>query len=111
MKPTINNAANWHHESVTTPLPEDSLAEAIQSVMEGKVNPWKKYLSNEDNNYHSENVLHLAKHVGDADDVAKATAILARHKKEGHLSDENGDDRYALHKKLYPKFVAAFAPK
>ena len=30
------NAKKWHHENITTPLTNDSLTEAIQSVMEGQ---------------------------------------------------------------------------
>jgi TPR repeat protein len=60
----------------------------------------KKFEENEDDNYHSENVVLLAKHFGDADDLKKAKQIMALHNKEGHLSSENGRERYRLYEKL-----------
>lgn len=101
------NAKKWHHESIATPLPDGSLSDAIME----SANPWKHYERLEDNNDHSGCVVHMAKHVGDATDIKDAKRIKARHMKEGHLSDENGDDRDKLNKKLWPKFHAAFAPK
>jgi len=92
------------------------LKEKIEMVITEGIGPWKKYEDNEDNNYHSENVLHMAKHLlkhglAKEEDVEKAKSILARHKKEGHMSDDNYKDRKVLDDKLWPKFHSTFAPK
>lgn len=94
--------------AVTRPITPD-LRNKIESVLEA-ANPWKRFENLEDDNRHSENVIHMAKHVGD-EDVKKAKAIFARHTREGYLSDENGADRKVLHDKLWPKFRDKFAPK
>jgi hypothetical protein len=60
----------------------------------------KKYLQNEDENRHSENVVLLAKNFGDADDLKLAKEILRKHNAEGGLSSENGKKRQDLHLKL-----------
>jgi len=83
----------------------------LKEDLDEAVNPWKTYERLEDNNDHSGNVIHMAKHVGDTKDVAEAKRIKAVHMKEGHLSDINGYDREILRKKLWPKFHKAFAPK
>jgi hypothetical protein len=64
----------------------------------------KEYLDNEDNNYHSENVVLLAKHFGNEADLKEAKRILELHEKEGHLSSENGKKRRDLHLKLIKKW-------
>jgi len=69
----------------------------------------RKYYKNEDENAHSENVVLLAKHFGDAEDLKLAKQILAKHNKEGHLSSENGKQRNDLHLKLIEKARAKFA--
>ena len=63
----------------------------------------KEYEENEEENAHSVNVVLLAKHFGSADDLKEAKEILARHKKEGHLTSENGKKRMELHLKLIAK--------
>lgn len=63
----------------------------------------KKYLKNEDNNYHSENVVLLAKHFGTKEQLQEAKEILQRHNKEGYLSSENGERRFNLHRNLIQK--------
>jgi antirestriction protein len=68
----------------------------------------RKYLKNEDENAHSENVVLLAKHFGDAEDLKLAKQILAKHNKEGHLSSENAKERNELHFKLIEKARAKF---
>ena len=93
-----------------------SLREAIERVLkesinEAKADPWKRHEELEDENDHSGDMLHIAKHVGDKDDIKKAQDILARHRKEGYLSTINGYDRSELSKKLWPRFHKAFAPK
>jgi hypothetical protein len=63
----------------------------------------RKYEQNEDENAHSENVVLLAKHFGDVNDLKEAKEILAKHNKEGHLSRENGKKRQDLNLKLIAK--------
>lgn len=60
----------------------------------------KKYLKNEDENRHSENIVLLAKSFGDADDLKLAKEILRKHNEDGGLSSENGKKRQDLHLKL-----------
>ena len=95
--------------AITKPI-TNSLKEAVQTVLEA-ANPWKTYERKEDNNDHSENVLHMAKHVGDEKDVKAAKEIVARHNKEGSMYGENMINRTTLHDKLWPRFKAAYAPK
>lgn len=66
-----------------------------------------EYEDNEDNNYHSENVVLLAKNFGSAEDLKLAQSILKKHKSQGSLSDELNKQRSALSKKLYPKLIAS----
>ena len=77
----------------------------------GGVNSFDKifaeYEDNEDNNYHSENVVLLAKNFGSAEDLKLAKSILKKHESEGSLSGEIGKQRYALHQKLYSKLIAS----
>jgi antirestriction protein len=68
----------------------------------------RKYYKNEDENAHSENVVLLAKHFGDAEDLKLAKQILARHNEEGSLSSENGKQRNELHLKLIEKARVKF---
>ena len=68
----------------------------------------RKYYKNEDENAHSENVVLLAKHFGDAEDLKLAKQILAKHNKEGHLSSENAKERNELDFKLIEKARAKF---
>jgi hypothetical protein len=86
----------------------------MKSIQEA-ANPWKTYERNEDNNMHSKNVHHMAKSlqkVGLAsdEDVKNAKTIVDRHMKEGSMYGDNMDNRTALNKKLWPKFVATFGP-
>lgn len=62
----------------------------------------EEYEENEDNNYHSENVVLLAKHFGTEEDLEKALRILKEHQRIGYLTDELNEERYELNKKLYP---------
>ena len=62
----------------------------------------KQYLKNEDENYHSENVVLLAKTFGSKNDVKEATEILKEHDRIGYLSDDLYEKRKELDKKLYP---------
>jgi len=63
----------------------------------------KKYLENEDDNNHSENVVLLATHFGTKEDLKKAKEILALHNSTGSLTSENGKARQQLHLKLISK--------
>jgi hypothetical protein len=60
----------------------------------------RKYLKNENENAHSENVVLLAENFGDSEDLKLAKEILKLHNTEGHLSTENGKIRQELHLKL-----------
>ena len=62
-----------------------------------------EYLENEDNNYHSENIVLLAKHFGTDNDYKEALRILSIHNKEGHLFGENSASRRKLSQKLTNK--------
>jgi len=62
----------------------------------------KQYLKNEDENYHSENVVLLAKTFGSKNDVKEATEIQKEHDRIGYLSDDLYEKRTELDKKLYP---------
>jgi hypothetical protein len=64
----------------------------------------KKFDRNEDKNYHSENVVLLATFFGTKEDIMEAKRILALHRKEGHLSSENGKKRRELESKLFKKW-------
>jgi hypothetical protein len=67
----------------------------------GSLNTIKnKYLKNEDENMHSENVVLLAENFGDVQDLKEAKRILALHRKEGSLSMVNGRKRELLHRNL-----------
>jgi hypothetical protein len=61
----------------------------------------RKFDLNEDKNYHSENVVLLADAFGSEQDKMEAKRILSLHKKEGHLSSENGKKRRDLETKLF----------
>ena len=63
----------------------------------------KKYRENEEDNMHSDNVVHLAKHFGNSSDQKQALEIKKQHDKEGGLSRELGAKRNALHDKLWKK--------
>lgn len=68
---------------------------------------WNEYQENQDENYHSENVVLLAKHFGTKEDLKEAKRILAEHDKQGSLTDKLRKERDELHHKLYPKLVKA----
>ena len=72
----------------------------------------KKYKENEDDNKHSENVVHLAKHFGSDEDKKEARSILTTHNKVGNLTPEVKKRRDALHKKLWsPVIDRAYSKK
>ena len=65
----------------------------------------KKYKKNEDDNQHSKNVVHLARHFGSDEDKTEARSILTAHNKAGHLTSEVRKRRDALHKKLWSPVI------
>ena len=64
----------------------------------------KKYEENEDNNFHSENVVLLAEQVGTDSDIRDAKRILALHEAMGSLPSFLGQERRDLHEKLWKKY-------
>jgi hypothetical protein len=91
---------------------ENNKPKAVKKMAKGGgVNSFDKifaeYEDNEDNNYHSENVVLLAKNFGSAEDLKLAKSILKKHESEGSLSGELGKQRFTLHQKLYPKLIAS----
>lgn len=89
----------------------NQISESIEENLEEAKSPWKRYEELEDQNRHSENVIHMAKHVGSEKDVEQAKSIHKRHLKQGYLTDELAYERYELNKKLWGKFYNKFAPK
>ena len=67
----------------------------------------RKYNSNEDKNYHSENVVLLAENFGTDEEKSEAKEILKRHNQEGSLSSELYKKRGILEEKLWDKFQKA----
>jgi hypothetical protein len=66
----------------------------------------KEYKENEDNNYHSENVVLLAENFGTEEEKAEAKEILEKHNEEGSLSSELRNRRSVLEEKLWDKYQA-----
>jgi hypothetical protein len=66
----------------------------------------KEYEENEDNNYHSENVVLLAENFGTEEEKAEAKEILEKHNEEGSLSSELYKRRSVLEEKLWDKYQA-----
>lgn len=67
----------------------------------------KKYEENEDNNYHSENVVLLAENFGTDQDIKDAKRILALHDAIGSLPSFLANERRELEEKLWQKYQAA----
>lgn len=70
---------------------------------------FEKYEENEDNNKHSENVVLLAENFGTKDEIRDAKTILAKHEAIGSLPSYLMQERDALSKKLYNKYLDAKA--
>lgn len=67
------------------------------------------YDRNEDNNYHSENVVLLAKFVGSTADVAQAQRIVKEHRgSSGGISDKLYEERTELNRRLLSKFRSRY---
>ena len=68
----------------------------------------RKYKENEDRNYHSENILLLAKFVGSSDEVTQASMFVDLVKRMRGLPPEVKDEQYALYKRLAAKAKAKY---
>ena len=65
----------------------------------------KKYLQNEDNNYHSENALELVKIYGTKKELEEIQKIYDNHMERGHILSEEMDKRYKISNKYYKKLL------
>lgn len=67
------------------------------------------YNRNEDNNYHSENVVLLAKFLGSTDDVAQAQRIVNEHNRSSDgISEKLYKERNDLNRRLLSKFRSRY---
>lgn len=66
---------------------------------------WRDFERREDNNFHTENVIAIAKLVGSPEDIALANDIKKQHMKENGLSSDNYERRTALYRRLWPLVV------
>lgn len=78
------------------------LAEGIEPLDESFMST---YTRNENANRHTANIVHLAKHFGDAADQSQAKFYAQELKKHGH--NIHHEAQYKLHEKLFPKALAA----
>ncbi len=67
-----------------------------------------KYKENENNNYHSENVVLLAEFVGSSSEIAHAKDILRKVRAAGHLPSDLNDEQYSLYKNLAAKLKSKY---
>jgi hypothetical protein len=67
-----------------------------------------KYKENENNNYHSENVVLLAEFVGSSSEIAHAKDILRKVEAAGHLPHDLKDEQYSLYKNLAAKLKSKY---
>lgn len=77
----------------------DMTKEKIQKIR-------REYKANEDNNYHSENIVLLAKHFGTKEDFEKAKSLAKQAERAGHTPDDVNQEMNKIHKKLYPVLVS-----
>ena len=83
---------------------EEDVEEASSSDVD--MGEWiKKFAENEDQNFHSENIVLIAQLVGSPEDVKKAKHVLAQHMKIGFLDEELLNIRQELNKRLWPKVI------
>lgn len=78
------------------------LAEGIEPLDESFMSTYNR---NENANEHTANIVHLAKHFGDAADQSQAKFYAQELKKHGH--NIHHEAQYKLHEKLFPKALAA----
>lgn len=64
-----------------------------------------KYDKNEDKNFHRENLILLAKTFGDENDVKEAKKIKSKADSIGYMPSDLNDVSYALHKKLWSRYL------
>lgn len=67
-----------------------------------------KYKDNENNNYHSENVVLLANFVGSSSEITQAKDILKKVRAAGHLPPDLNDEQYSLYKSLAAKLKSKY---
>ena len=77
----------------------DMTKEKIQKIR-------KEYKANEDKNYHSENIVLLAKHFGTKEDFEKAKSLAKQAERAGYTPDDVNQEMNKIHKKLYPVLVS-----
>lgn len=80
---------------------EDEEDESLKGKDIGKF--LKKYLKNEDKNYHTENVVELARFFGDKDEEKNAKDIMKRHLERGFMDEADYDLRKKINDKYWPK--------
>jgi hypothetical protein len=64
-----------------------------------------KYEKNEDNNYHAENIVLLAKHFGTDEDIDTANKIIKQRSKLGYMPKDMSEKSSEISKRLYPKLI------
>jgi hypothetical protein len=95
-------AKNWHITQAQKIF--KGMDEGVEQLDEA-ANFMTTYRRNESQNRHTANLVHLAKHFGDAGDQAKAKFYADELKKHGH--NIHHEAQYELHKKLWPRAVAS----
>lgn len=68
---------------------------------------YKKYLKNEDENAHSENVIHLAEAFGTNEDLQIARHILRLHHELNHMPYALSQIREVIHSRLHKRMIDA----
>jgi hypothetical protein len=69
---------------------------------------YKEYLYNEDNNYHTDNILLLAYNLGSKADLQIAKKLIIDLNKYGYSVPTNTKKSNILNKKLYPKLIKGY---
>lgn len=114
-KSVANDLSNEKWESLESGVHKRLLASIMAKG--GVVNQSKakkifaEFEKNEDENYHSENVILLAKHFGTAAELKEAKAILKEHEEAGSLTSALRKRRDSLYDKLMPKLRTALKAK
>lgn len=80
----------------------DHANSAVFALERAKVSA--EYAENEGNNMHSENVVLMAKTVGDKKDLKNAESILDLHMRRGELTPDLSKDRMEIYNKLENRF-------
>jgi hypothetical protein len=85
-------------------------AEASAVEVTRKINPLsisKRYLKNEDENAHSENVILLAEAFGTQEDISISKSILELHHELNHMPYPLSQIRGVIHNRLYAVMIDA----